>query len=634
MKKQIPIVILLLLITSNVFAADFCPTILKLTADPVIQYDFDGSDLSIPVQVSGTTAGIVFCVFTRGMAGEVTETINGFLGWHHVNKVDTCIYYSSLKSVGTGATTITWDGRDQDGNIVSPDDYTYYLWAFDNQSEKQLVCHHVVPHSTNFTIVERDRNDLPLSNPLYITRETVLLGDSLGLYKAINFDMDDPFGSVIEKIQYTNIVQRWVIGSDPSDLSLVSSSRLLLDEYRTWYGCPAVDPHDPNLFYVRIYDTQEETGTIAKYKWISGGVAESQEAFGISGMTEKFSVPHRNVGAEFPTPHFTANVPAGVACDRTYLYTDVSDIESVEPNASLLTFDMSGSLINRIDLTAWWSSSEDFEITGQMNSGISTMHQRHGNLFLNSSTSCMKQMINPARYLSNVDVNDIFVWTNRNGDYILDKNFEETATNSWVCNDAEAYQISYCISSDDHLFSICPTHNFGFISFALMAPDGTGIGHFSFAGESTRRELGNFVIDGDTPFDGLYTFFFYDMHRYYPRIFNQTFYFAHDSIKGVIVPFAGASVEEKLPKPFTLSQNRPNPFNPVTIIPFTIPQESRVTLAIYNLAGKKVAVLADNVFLAGEHSVEWDAGRFSSGVYLYKLEAGEFVETKKMMLIR
>ena len=94
-----------------------------------------------------------------------------------------------------------------------------------------------------------------------------------------------------------------------------------------------------------------------------------------------------------------------------------------------------------------------------------------------------------------------------------------------------------------------------------------------------------------------------------------------------------------LPETFSLGQNYPNPFNPNTQINFEIPVRSRVTLTVYNLLGQKVATLVDKEMPAGRYIADWnsasDGGTIvASGVYIYKLEAGDFIETKKMMLLK
>jgi len=91
---------------------------------------------------------------------------------------------------------------------------------------------------------------------------------------------------------------------------------------------------------------------------------------------------------------------------------------------------------------------------------------------------------------------------------------------------------------------------------------------------------------------------------------------------------------EQLPTEFSLSQNFPNPFNPVTEISFALPNASDVKLEIFNIMGQRVAVLAEGPLEAGYHSVIWDGNRVASGVYFYRLDAGDFVETKKMVLLK
>ena len=80
MKKVILACITLTVAVSTAFAADFSPTLLKLSADKSILYQFDGSELSIPLTVSGTPATVLFCVFTKGQAENIGPVRNGYLG--------------------------------------------------------------------------------------------------------------------------------------------------------------------------------------------------------------------------------------------------------------------------------------------------------------------------------------------------------------------------------------------------------------------------------------------------------------------------------------------------------------------------------------------------------------------------
>jgi hypothetical protein len=110
-----------------------------------------------------------------------------------------------------------------------------------------------------------------------------------------------------------------------------------------------------------------------------------------------------------------------------------------------------------------------------------------------------------------------------------------------------------------------------------------------------------------------------------------------------VAPAITAVVEvrdESLPQSFALSQNYPNPFNPETTIRFDLPRSGEIDLAVYNLAGQKVATLALGVREAGAYTLRWD-GRdddgteLASGVYLYRLRGGGgAVETRKLLLLR
>ena len=83
-----------------------------------------------------------------------------------------------------------------------------------------------------------------------------------------------------------------------------------------------------------------------------------------------------------------------------------------------------------------------------------------------------------------------------------------------------------------------------------------------------------------------------------------------------------------------LLQNYPNLFNPTTTICYQIPDNGLVTLKIYDMLGKEVATLVNEVQNAGSFSVQWNASGFSSGIYFYKLICSSFVEIKKMTLIK
>jgi len=97
---------------------------------------------------------------------------------------------------------------------------------------------------------------------------------------------------------------------------------------------------------------------------------------------------------------------------------------------------------------------------------------------------------------------------------------------------------------------------------------------------------------------------------------------------------SGSGIGEMIPDEYALEQNYPNPFNPNTIIKFALPQDSKVNLTVFNILGEKVVQLADQEMKAGYHQIEFDASYYASGIYLYSITAGEFIDVKKMVLMK
>ena len=93
-------------------------------------------------------------------------------------------------------------------------------------------------------------------------------------------------------------------------------------------------------------------------------------------------------------------------------------------------------------------------------------------------------------------------------------------------------------------------------------------------------------------------------------------------------------VENPAPSDYSLDQNYPNPFNPATKITFGIPLKSTVILMVFNSIGEEVVQLVNEEKPVGTYEIEFDATGLPSGVYFYKLQAGSFVQTKKMILMK
>ncbi|MBN1481957.1 T9SS C-terminal target domain-containing protein [candidate division KSB1 bacterium] len=89
-----------------------------------------------------------------------------------------------------------------------------------------------------------------------------------------------------------------------------------------------------------------------------------------------------------------------------------------------------------------------------------------------------------------------------------------------------------------------------------------------------------------------------------------------------------------MPETFALDNNYPNPFNPTTTINYQLPEERHVKISVYNVIGQHIVTLVDAQIAAGYHSVVWDAAKQPSGIYLYRIEAGDFIQTNRMVLLK
>jgi len=92
--------------------------------------------------------------------------------------------------------------------------------------------------------------------------------------------------------------------------------------------------------------------------------------------------------------------------------------------------------------------------------------------------------------------------------------------------------------------------------------------------------------------------------------------------------------EEYLPHTFRLEQNFPNPFNPVTQIQFSIPDQDFTTLTVYDILGRMIVQLVNEDLQPGEYTVSFEAGNIPSGMYIYRLQSGSYVNQKRMLLIK
>jgi len=594
MRKFVIISVLMMLAASIGHAATFAPTPTKIEGDNTILYAFDGSTLTIPVRVSGTAALVKFMVFTSGKSGEINNVKNGYLGWHFVDKIDTCLYMSPDNYFLQGTQNILWNGKDEDGGVVPKGDYTYYLWGYDNVSDRIKAIPRSMGTSTNENIIVVDDQGVKLAQPIFHSGRT------------------DNW--------------RWKLGNDPDNTGLVETCRLNLPTGWTAsdYGHWLVDPRDNTVVYGRSFNATTATGKSRKFHWVPNDVGSEDNVFGV-----EFSPLNNYSGQEY---------------DDTYMYYCECNYKETTPRTYVHIIDYAstaeGEYVGFIDQTqvhqqvdAYNQYKENGALQVLMNNGYTQTanFKERGWIIGGVHCSCLRVAFEPRAWFDDSS-DDTVRWVNGNGDGIFDFSDEPTSQKPWVCSSTGVPGPSnHGWGIDNNGFIYGGIIRFAY-SFHGAAPDGTGIGKYAFSGEVTvgAGRGGMCILDDNTAFDGAYC----------PKAVGDgtdsfltgTYWVGCDSFKGKITDVV--SVEDTSPTAFTVAQNTPNPFNPSTTISFALAKSGDVSVEVFNVAGQKIATLADGYHQTGAHSLVWDASGQAAGVYFYTIKSGNMSKTMKMTLIR
>jgi len=638
MKKVLMISIVLILTASWSFAADFSPTVLTLTGEDQIQYDFDGTDLMIPFSVEGTPAAVWLIINTNGKAQDISAVQNGFLGWHYVDKIDTTVYVSAKYERDIGEQTIVWDGTDQDGNVMAADTYDYYLWGYDNKTERLLACHYMMigyDWESQFTsIIEDGEDGLPLTQPMLFTGMQWWLQN-----EALAKDAD---GNVIPTYKHGTHA-KWVLGGDPMDNALMQTTKcaIYLDDPSSSsefvFGAPVLNPTDYSIFYHCQTNYASKINTMVKYSWVSEGEAILDEDWlGWDELTWEDKGCAIGIWSQKPSAY----------TDRQYIYIQSPGLHFQEEEWNKLrcvSFD--GEVIFDKMMHEWYYP-DDPNPHGTINGAFHHMYSRTPYEWaLQGHDCCMQEMINTSRIIDDpeIDAVDYVIWQNGNGDYFIDNAYQGDVDPAWFCN-SQRKGIDprrESVSIDKNGFNITGVAYLGLASFGVLTQDGTGIDLMAFADETDVPEGsvlikgGGLCCDSGSSYDGLYWSGPVTTETEHWDQMMHIFYGAFDSFHGVLTnePVIEPGVETGQAA-FSVAQNSPNPFNPTTSISFTIPEANHVTVEVYNVAGQKIDTLVNDFMDAGKHSVVLDASGFSNGVYFYTVKSGDFSKTMKMTLLK
>jgi len=598
MLKIFSIALILLFASTTAFAGIFSPTQLLFSAPATVQYGFGGTPFELTYEQTGTDATIIFVVNTKGKAESIVGVHNGNMGWHYMNKIDTCVYISEVITSGPGSNVINWDGRNTDGGIVESDDYTYYIWGYDHISQKQRACPLGIGGYDAGQYITKDEAGNTLSQPR-------ILG---------------PLGGAASPGDITDqTLQLWTLGNDPADVLLIEST--IVPRYVQ--GLESIIQPDDWSHFITMDVEPGSLYTVKRYEWVPDDyVIWDQEWGEEDGMTSW------NDGI-VDSQYFQAGCEDIGGGEISVVRTDPAWPAQYLGCESIILDLYTGEKLRVLDLAPFHVYFIEHIVAddayGVMaNRGPSSQDYDNGRLYNHKQYGCSCSCINPHVE----EGEDCFLWSNFVGDGVKD-----FYTDNTLLADA-IREYTYEGQMDSNWFESGSSYDLGATSFHLITPDGTGVGYFNFAGETAGGKNGIMYLDSGSIYDGMYCDYnSRDENHTVPNDdFSGQWFIGQDSITGTITP--GVGIAESAPTAYTVAQNSPNPFNPTTTISFSLGEAGSFAIDVYNVAGQKIDTLVNEFMDAGSHSVVWDASDFSAGVYFYTVKSGDFSKTMKMTLIK
>ncbi len=648
---------LLLAIAAKMVSAEpFAPELFRIGAPFTVQEGNNDNGIRIPVLIGGGPATVYFALFTKDRAASIRDIRAGNLGWHYVNRIDTCIYVSPPYRLPSGKGEITWNGRDENDYLCPFGSYTYYLCGLADSIPAVKAFSFPSARFDRSAVVMDDGSGNPLSNPVFFSAARPV--DASG--------------------ETWNTRARRTLGGDPEDAALLETTR-----YRSYpdRGRMAVDPNDTRRFFTQSLEPGKML--TRAWEWTPNGDAMLRTRYwgddgdgwtGVSSALDPETAPF-----------------SGPVSDGTYLFsTDLASGESgVRPTLDCIDYS-DGALVQRRDLSPWFGDDTvPDELAGSP-----------WNILLSSPRSAQFLAVNPLAGLEDADY--FAAWENGVGD-----GFADTPPAPGTARGTEMDRNGFALFAESGP------------AIGVLIPDGAGAGFVSLSGVTGAGLDGIRVVDTGSAYDGLYfgatdsggevRYAGYDVFKgvvqfgdelwdSYIRLLGPrngqelragteytviwegggygdvrlefsedggaTWSLIADGPSGRYVwrvpdvhssdcrlrvladnsgltdtsyPFTisgPVAIADATPHAFVLRQNTPNPFNPSTAISFTLPAPGNVSLVVYDATGRKVTELVRGFHAAGEHSAVWNAKGCASGVYFAVLKAGERTETRKMLLVR
>ncbi len=460
---------LMLIMTASASAAPFAPTPLKLSAPAQVSYLFDGSELRIPVTVTGAPADVILSVFTRNCGPFIDPASSGYLGWHYVDRIDTCLYISPAYRFQKGSNTVIWDGRYPGGRIVQRYSCAFYLWGYDPGSPGVKAVRTPDPRRFASAFTQTFSHDgEPLANPI--------------LFEGL------PVPS--KTSEPARVVRgRWIIGGDPNDSYFLETTAYLS---RNEAPRLALSPRERDRFFT--FTAEPGAATLRKWEWTPNGDALPVAAWGENGEVTYPSWEYTHAPL-YGLP--LTGGPVSDGADMLYfpsMWPLDKEGRIPEMDSGIVGVNAGdGGLVRKMLIPDWNSPPDAVTCPDFVEYG-------DGMLFVSSPYSCLVQMIDPAAESETGPVR----WKNGLGDGVWDKSLpSDFPRQTYACFGSDAPPNPANIALDVNRFALFPATGLGKASFGVFAPDGSGLGYFPVPGLADGEIYGLQTIDTGSAFDGI-----------------------------------------------------------------------------------------------------------------------------------
>lgn len=583
---------------------------------------WDGSG-SVDINFNTNQRATIWVAVYRTGSTETGER-GPFGAWLRLQPQDLYIWSNTGAEVEAGNNTITWDGNDFDGNSAGAGTYEFDIIGWNNLDEMALA------GPVTYTGFADNIIDMRYDPP------EVWVGE---------YDRDAPqygglrLGHVIrgtlgtDYLSNPNAWERW----DYTNVMDFEGARSL--------GGMRADPEDKDAFF-----TSHRSG----------------EQAGLYAMTINRAGKSWDLNTDWADNGYAPVADPSIQMYQYEIYNDKilnPNWSSADvPASSIEIFDKaSGEVTQQIDIAEWFTNvgvdDEGNETLGA--GGPGALSADESGIWASgwASTNLIK-----------VDWDGNTIWVNRAGDQVGDRvTYEQAAETGLAVESAYPIRFNADVSGNSAIFS--PRHNSLGNLYSGVGRDGTGLYHvfhdpdkvlpqtpssgtWIFMIQDGGFSTGGTPITGDhgSKFDGIYVGSTLSLTTLTKTCCTEgekfgpaaMFHAPYDLVSGKLGSGVTA-VEEVasagIPDSYQLGDAYPNPFNPETTIEFSVPADGLVKVDVYNTAGQLVNSLVDKDLSAGAYKTTWDAmtqdgQQVSSGVYFYRMEAGDFTDTRSMTLLK